>query len=240
MATPIGVRIKNINGQTVIDDRFYNLMLRQKIVNPTVVDRGRGTQPRWRIYLEIPASPDAVIAYTCFNTWIGMAITSRGNTNTTRYIDVCSRHAAPQITVYVFDRPEFATLEGTVGLRIRNRITGEVAFDSRGKYMKILGFGRPDRYNDIAVSPLTFVTAGKIPAVVHVQTWRHNWSGTFDTGSGTVAESGEDVILTNNIDTRMRYGTDEWVYSAGGNVGGPSGDYYQGSLYLMFVDVTDL
>lgn len=236
----IGVKINNLNGQTIVDDRFENLMLRQKIVNPSFTTRPTGN-PRWRCVLDIQCSPDAVIAYTCFNTWYGIAIASRLSTPTIRRIELGASsffsNQAPNITIYVFDKPEFALIQGKIGLRVRNRITNALAFDSRGKYMKILGYLSPTELNSNVNRPLAFSGIDKIPAVVHVQTYRYNWSGTFDTGSGSVAESGENVIMSMNVGNTARVAVDEWVYSTGGS-GGTFGSLTQGSNLIMFVDVT--
>ena len=229
---PIGVRIRNSNLITVIDDRYFNLMLRQKIVGlgPTYNPANR----EYHCVVTITCSRDALLAYRVNGGWAGITNYVL-QSETSRTIDMTS-YSGFSLDIYVFDLPEFALIKGGIGFIVRNRTTGKKVFDSRGRYMKILG------YLDVNVLPNSgnyniFTGFDKLPAVVPVQPYLYDWAGTFDTGSGSVAESGGDSMQTivsgNNIFAKI----EEWRYKTGGGTGGSYGNL-SGSKLLMFLDVT--
>jgi len=230
----IGVKIRNSNLITLIDDRFSNLMLRQKIAGsrPTYSAVNRS----YLLSLSITCTQDALIAYRCTGGFSGIVnyVTQSG---TQRKIEFSSYNDFT-VDVFVFDLAPYAILKGTIALIIRNRVTGEKVFDSRGRYMKILGYltvsafpnsGNYDVFNGV----------DKLPACVPLQPYLYDWASTFDAGGSPVAESGGDNMQTLCDGNTIRAKIEEWRYRTGGG-GGLSYDNYSGSKVLMFLDVTGI
>jgi len=225
------VRIKNANSVVVIDERYSNLMLRQKLIlNPTYRQAGKD----YICSVDIGCSQDAVMAYRSNGGFSGIVnyVTQSG---TVRHYDFVS-YDNFSLEIYVYDTADYAALTGGAYLAVRNPTTGRKVFDSRGKYMSILGYME-------VTAPInsgqfnTFDAGGRVAACVVLQPYKHDWAGGFDAGGTPVSEAGNDAMQIrasgNNIQARI----EEWRYRTGGT-GGLSYDLYTGSKLLMFVDVT--
>lgn len=220
-----GLKLRNANGITIVDENYKNFTLRRKLeFTHTSYDR--------RIYylvVDLPASPAAAVAFRSTGGWCGLNYSSQINATTRRMRWASWSPIA--VTVYIFDSPVYADLVGTWGLRIRNRFTKEVAFDSRGKYMKLLAQGSGDSKN--------YAFPGKTPAVIFMQPYAYVWSSSFDAGGAgnPVSEIGRDQMEAYCTSEQVQLRINEWWYETGG-AGGVFTQYYNGSKTVLIVDVT--
>lgn len=155
MAT--GFRIRNANGSVQIDDSYQNLALRSK---GTVVSGGNSTGAGWyAASVTLPST--VVVAFRCASACLLMSQIVNGSTK-----QVSFRTQGTGITVewFAFDTADLGlSYGGSYGLRVRTK-TGAVAFDSRMKYMRIIGqIAGTSAQN--AVGTYTY-GAGQAPAVV--------------------------------------------------------------------------
>lgn len=226
------MKVRNGNNITLIDDRYYNLMLRQKIVGVRPVYNPAGK--KYEVTVSIACTADAVIAYRCNSAFAGIknyVLQSGQQRNVT-----LASYSDFSMDIYVFDIPQYAIIKGTIALIIRNRNTGAKVFDSRGRYMKILG------YMTVTVAANsglfdTFNGSDKSPACVPLQPYLRMWSGSFDAGGSPVSESAIDLMQTKAVGNTIQAKIEEYGYKTGG-AGGVSQEFYSGSKVLMFVDVT--
>lgn len=228
-----GLKIKNINGITIVDENYKNFTLREKL-NLTTTRFEAGV---YHCEVNLPASPSAAVAFRSTGGWCGIYYSNQAS-STIRTMRWAS-YSPINITVYIFDNPVYANLLGAWGMRIKNRLTGEIAFDSRGQYMKILGSGSVTAFPGSG-NYNTFVYPGKTAAVIFLQPYAYVWSSSFDPGGGgsPIYETGRDMMQLYSTIDQTRLWITEWYYRTGGG-GGISTEYYNGSKSVLMVDVTD-
>nr|WP_288454562.1 hypothetical protein [uncultured Pseudomonas sp.] len=227
-----GLKLRNANGITIVDENYKNFTLRRKFeFTHTRYDR-----QVYHLEVDLPASAAAAVAFRSTGGWCGIYYSSQIDATTRRMR--WASWSPITVTVYIFDSPVYADLVGTWGLRIRNRFTKEIAFDSRGKYMKVLAQGSvttlpgSGNYN-------TFAFPGKTPAVIFMQPYAYVWSSSFDAGGAgnPIYETGRDMMQAYCTGDQLRLWIDEWWYQTGGS-GGIATEYYNGSKTVLIVDVT--
>ena len=132
-----GFRVRNANGFIQIDGTYRNAALVAKYtITPGNVSNPNGmyltdfTIPNGINPLIVGATPSG-------GNNICMSLLSRSGNSWTYRIATTSRNP---IELYHFDNMSLAAVAGTVGMRVRNINTGEVVFDSRCKYMRVLDF----------------------------------------------------------------------------------------------------
>lgn len=129
----VGVRIRNASNILQIDSTYQNLALRQKgaVVSGSANVGGTGWS---QATITVPAT--AVVAYRCANQcYISSSSPSGGNKTVTFWVNGLS----VSIAWYAFDTADLGlSYGGNTGLRIRNP-AGAVVFDSRLKYMRVIG-----------------------------------------------------------------------------------------------------
>jgi hypothetical protein len=225
-----GLKIRN-NNVLVVDDNYKNLGLRQKV---TLTQGSANPRGEYRLVFNIGCSRGGVLAYRSLSNFTGVVWYTQTSEDVKAV--TMSSYAPITIEVYVFDDPINSARTGPIGLRVKNQTTGEWTFDSRCKYMKILGFATA--VQSVVNNPYTtFAGGSRVPAAIPVQNYRYDWEGSFDTGSGSVFEYGGDNLQMlcsgNNIQIKL----DEWTYDNGGS-GGVGTNTTSGTGLVMFVDVT--
>lgn len=144
----LGLRVRNANGFVQIDGNYRNSALVAKYtVNPSAASNANG------MYIT-----DLTIPYGIYPVLVGhtpggsnsmaFSLLSRTGNSWTYRILTTTRAA---IEVYHFDNMSIAKITGTVGIRVRNATTGEVVFDSRCKYMRIIDTNYGVGNNHVAV-----------------------------------------------------------------------------------------
>lgn len=229
-----GMRIRNNGNLVVIDQDYENLSLRSK---SRVSQYSAKTGTEYRLEFTVDCTSGGVIAMRSLSDYTGV-IWYTQISDSQKKITVGS-YAAIIMDVYVFDRPVNALVKGRVGLRIRNPQTGAYAYDSRSRYMKILGYATaPDGAE--AGTVVTFRGGSKTLAAIPIQHYRHDWHASFDTGSGpAIQEYGGDNLqmLCSGNDINIKI--DEWTYRNGGTSSGTE-DFVSGTGLVMFIDVTGM
>lgn len=143
----LGIRMRQKNGVKVIDDRFSNLALTYKgIYVSDGSERDIPGIPRTK-YVEVSGTnPVIAISNSFLGDYGGGARARRvdmGNGIFRFFFCIPMDYWAPisgiQINYYIFDITPISGVSG-IGFRIRNRLTNGVVFDSRYRYMKVVGF----------------------------------------------------------------------------------------------------
>ncbi|WP_236233202.1 hypothetical protein [Pseudomonas tohonis] len=151
----IGVRLRGNSGEFLqVDGEYANMALSHKgsFTTSAVV------YTSWRSgSVTISGAKSPVIAIRCSTTWFLSSTVIDGST----YTYTIATQGAATVEYWIFDEPDYSIGSGPVGLRIRNRNTGLVVFDSRKKYMKVIDFFSTASYADVTKN-----YPGKIPAVV--------------------------------------------------------------------------
>jgi hypothetical protein len=129
----VGVQIRNTNNVVQIDTSYQNFALRQKgtVVSGSTNVGGTGWS---QATITVPSS--VVIAFRCAaQCYISSSSASGGNKTVTFWVNGLS----VSIDWFAFDTPDLGqSYAGSYGLKIR-RPDGSVAFDSRMKYMRVIG-----------------------------------------------------------------------------------------------------
>ena len=225
----IGLKIRN-NGNIIVADHTYkNLTLRQKT---RLVQNTANVRREYRLVFTVNCSRTGVVAFRSLGGWAGV-IWYNQISETQKQIELSS-YAPISLDIYVFDNPVDAFRQGAVGLRIRNPATGEWTFDSRCRYMKIMGYANGTEFTETV-----YQGGSRLPAAIPVQNYRRDYSGSFDTGSGSVSETSGHNLQMLCSGNNIRLLIDEWTYSSGGAGGGGfNGNRQSGTPLVMFVDVT--
>lgn len=129
-----GVLIKNPSGSVLIDGVYANLALRTSGVGVA----STAASPGYTFTVTVTGGGQPVLAVACPQYCIvGSGMASGANTV---FTVLCMVQNA-SVNWYVYDDPSFCTPFSTNwGLIVRNKNTGKVVFDSRMKYMKVIGF----------------------------------------------------------------------------------------------------
>lgn len=128
----IGFRARNAANAIQIDETYRNLALRAK-------GSLQATTPwlsSWRIASVTLAGNSPVLAWRCDSPCAFVSATRSGQNTTYTFLVAAS---GGTIQWWLFDEPIYGAFAGRLGLRIRNPATGITVFDSRGKYMRIVG-----------------------------------------------------------------------------------------------------
>lgn len=140
------IRLYKPNGQILIDGKHKNIALVQKVtLSAEYMQRHRGNLPMQVSFdhLGVVVLPIANSQSSAIGLWVTHNISGRARA----LISVSVQHAIN--TFYLFGNPATAVTTGLAGLRIYSETTGELIFDSRLKYLKILGYAQ----NDLLLDP---------------------------------------------------------------------------------------
>ncbi|MCS3807791.1 hypothetical protein [Xanthomonas sp. 4461] len=136
----LGVRIRPEGGNIIqIDTRYENLALKQK---GTVIAAGaNAANPNQGIgfaTVTVGGGNSPLIAVTCA-AFVGLR--SRSQSGNTFTFELVCETANTAIQYYVFDTTDVAQMAFVMskGVRFRDPATGRIAFDSRYKYMRVIG-----------------------------------------------------------------------------------------------------
>jgi hypothetical protein len=128
----IGYRTRNTGGGIQIDQTYRNLCLRAKgsfaPTTPWVTT--------WRMGSITVTGNSPVLAWRC-NSPCALVSSTRSGTSITYTFMMAATSGT--IEWWLFDDPAFGVVVGNIGLRIHNPSNGVVVFDSRQKYMRIVG-----------------------------------------------------------------------------------------------------
>jgi hypothetical protein len=153
------VRFRNNTGNVLIDDTYQNLALRasgQVTTAPTFVPNLS------QVFLTLPAD-QAVLAFRCANPCSIFSVTY-ANGNAT--YQICTAGGNAVVSYWQFDLPKYTGGPADwPKLIVKNPNTGEVIFDSRLRYMRIVDFIERSMV-DSNPDPYQPVYAGKTVAVV--------------------------------------------------------------------------
>lgn len=128
----LGFRARNAANAIQIDQTYRNLALRAK-------GSLQATTPwlsSWRIATVTLGGNSPVIAWRCDSPCAMVGATRSGQNTTYTFLVAAS---AGTIEWWLFDEPIYGDVTGRLGLRIRNPTSGVTVFDSRQKYMRIIG-----------------------------------------------------------------------------------------------------
>ncbi|WP_313299988.1 hypothetical protein [Pseudomonas sp.] len=132
-----GFRIRNANGFVQVDSNYRNAAL----VTKYTINPGGASNPNGMFLTDftIPYGINPLVVGTTpgGNNAICMHLLSRSGNAWTYRIATTTRNP---IELYHFDNMSIAPVVGKVGMRVRNINTGEIVFDSRCKYMRVLDF----------------------------------------------------------------------------------------------------
>ncbi|MET0934961.1 MAG: hypothetical protein ABWX83_03170 [Luteibacter sp.] len=128
-----GFQTRTSGGGIQIDQTYRNLALRAKgsFVPGTAWNNGK-----WRLGTITVNGNSPVLAWRCASPAAMVQASRSGNSITYTFIIAANGGA---IDWYLFDEPAYGSATGDLGIRIRNPSTGVVVFDSRMKYMRIVG-----------------------------------------------------------------------------------------------------
>jgi hypothetical protein len=129
----LGFRTRNAGGGIQIDQNFRNLALRSK---GTLVPGTSWNAGKWRLGTITVTGNSPVLAWRSASPAAMVQATRTGTSITYTFIIAAT---GGSIDWYLFDEPVYGVAAGTLGMRIRNPTTGVVVFDSRMKYMRIVG-----------------------------------------------------------------------------------------------------
>jgi len=131
----LGVRVRNSSGFIQIDGNYRNAALVAKhVITPTGSANQNGM---YYTSLTITAINPFLVGYTG-NTNNDMSISFVSRTGNSWSFHIFTRTLAA-VEIYHFDNMSIAQVANVnVGIRIRNVNTGEVVFDSRCKYMRVI------------------------------------------------------------------------------------------------------
>lgn len=212
-----GLKIRNNGNFVVIDQNYSNLGLRQKI---RYVQNTANSHREYRLVFTVDCTRSGVLAFRSLSDFTGVVwYTQISDTQKTVTL---SSYSPVTLDVYVFDNPVYAVKKGTVGLRIKNPATGQWTFDSRCRYMKILGYVTAAFFTE-----QVFAGGSRLPAAIPVQHYRHDFVGVDENGGDNL-----QILCTGN---NLRVKLDEWTYRTSGS---GSGEFESGTGLVMVVDVT--
>ncbi|MGE7136229.1 hypothetical protein ACQKIE_01195 [Luteibacter sp. NPDC031894] len=128
----IGFRARNSGGAIQIDQTYRNLALRSK----GAVAANTPWLTTWRTASITVAANSPVLAWRCNNPCAMVSAARSGSSITYTFMVAAT---SGTIEWWLFDEPIYGGVTGSIGLRIRNPASGVVVFDSRQKYMRIVG-----------------------------------------------------------------------------------------------------
>lgn len=130
---PVGFRTRNSGGGIQIDQTYRNLALRSKgSFSPGTPFNSNA----WRLGSITVSGNNPVLAWRCSQPCALISATRSGTSITYQFVVAATTGT---VEWWLFDDPTFGVPVGNVGLRIRNPATGGVVFDSRMKYMRVVG-----------------------------------------------------------------------------------------------------
>lgn len=133
-----GIRIKNASSIVQIDDRYKNLGVWQNGVAYGSQTSGYGDPVRYVAMITVQDHPSALFAYRCAGAVCSLWRKLSNSNGTATYQVICQNQTTP-IEWIVFADPALCTPIGSAGIRIKNSSNGTVSFDSRLRYMRVLG-----------------------------------------------------------------------------------------------------
>lgn len=128
----VGFRVKNSSSLIQIDETYRNLALRAKgSFSPSTV-----WSTTWRIGSITVSGSSPVLAWRSSAPAAIVGASRSGSSITYTFMIAAT---SGTISWWLFDEPIYGAVTGSVGLRIRNPSTGVITFDSRMKYMRVIG-----------------------------------------------------------------------------------------------------
>jgi hypothetical protein len=162
--TTLGFRTLNGGQGIQIDETYRNLALRAKgtVTASTAYDTSNRTAT-----LQV-AGNLPVLAYRCAAPCAMIGASRSGSTVTYQFL--VAQNSPANIDWWVFDTPDFGMASGRIGLQTRNPVTNQVLYDSRMKYMRVLGVMAGSLANGFPSGPLSYagtpaVVTGNVPFV---------------------------------------------------------------------------
>ena len=162
---PVGIEIRGSAGNILIDHRYFNLVLRQKVASVTAADSPR---PGSKITLTYTGS-FPLIAWQSAEEIMMQGFSRSGDTWT--FVMRCRGGAGTAYTLFVFGEPSNdPDIYGHEGLEVRNPVTKKRIFHSGAKPAVVVEqrgiLGVPTTRTDIALTPgRQYATAMLSPAV---------------------------------------------------------------------------
>lgn len=227
-----GLKIRNNGNVVIIDQNYTNLCLRQKVTY-TQSTQVPG-ESNYKLLFTINCTRKGILAFRSISNFTGVVWFTQIS-DTQKTVTLYSYYPIT-LDVFVFDDPQFAIKSGSVGLRIKNPTTGEWTFDSRCKYMRILGYITAPTGANLG-QEVTYAGGSRLPAAIPIQHYRESILSNFDTGSGTIYEESGINLQTLCSGNNITVKTDEWVYDSNGSSGTGIG-WQSGTGLVMMVDVT--
>ncbi|MEA5123324.1 hypothetical protein [Xanthomonas floridensis] len=136
----LGVRIRPEGGNIIqIDTRYENLALKEKATVTAVgANAANPNQGIGFATVTVGGGNSPLIAVTCA-AFVGLR--SRSQSGNTFTFELVCETANTAIQYYVFDTTDVAQMAFVMskGVRFRDPATGRIAFDSRYKYMRVIG-----------------------------------------------------------------------------------------------------
>jgi hypothetical protein len=128
-----GFRTKTSGGGIQIDQTYKNLALRAKGSFDPGTSSNKG---KWRIGSITVTGNSPALAWRCAKP-CAMVYATRSGTSITYTFMVADTSGT--VEWWLFDTPDYGVANGPLGLRVRNPATNAVVFDSRMKYMRVVG-----------------------------------------------------------------------------------------------------
>jgi hypothetical protein len=152
-----GFRTKNASGTLQIDQNYENLALRAK---GTFTPGTPWNNSKWRLGSFTVTGNTPVIAWRASGPATLVSVSVSGTSVTYQFLIAA---ASGSIDWWLFDKPTYVAMATAPGIRIKNPSTGVVVFDSRMKYMRVVGVISGDYASLVAPAAASY--AGT-PAVV--------------------------------------------------------------------------
>ena len=148
-----GLRIVNANGYVQIDGNYSNMALSTSGVLSFAGAEQLPNGVYYQVLTVYGVSPVIALKSTGGSAAI---LGSGGNANSGVYQFGVMCTTRDPVTYYVFDDARLAAKYNTnYGLIVRNQYSGNVVFDSRSPYLRVLGTMSGDRTNNATPFPMT-------------------------------------------------------------------------------------
>jgi len=214
----VGLRVKGASSVVQIDSFYRNFEL---IATGNLTLTGGGDVGHFGD-ISIPSGESFPVlalstpTYYCWGTML--------NDTTYRIYAIGPSGVIPTIRYYIYGTPKPSNVgqTGAIGLRIRNRVTGNIAFSSERKYMKVLQV----RSGQMAVQDtLTGSVAAGRSIAIAVQLRPYSWRR-------RTVDQGQPVVQITIFGGQIRCSGNSWSY----NFGGSGGEAFLGNLPTISYD----
>lgn len=134
----LGFRTRNSGSTVQIDETYKNLALR---ASGNFTPGTAWNNSKWRLGSFTVTGNSPVLAWRSATPAMLVSVTKSGSSTTYQFLIAA---ASGSIDWWLFDEPDYVAVATAPGLRVRNPSTGAVTFDSRMKYMRVIGSGGSD------------------------------------------------------------------------------------------------